>query len=318
LVDVSPIDKLYAVFPEVLLLAVIPARPPRSCIVRAAAKENRKMAETVSNRSKSNTPVPQRAPARNASSASGKGQRLWVRYWKQMRPNKVYPLEISTSGRGDGLPVTLRVVMAGAQVVPAEQTLDVANPRDKVTFYVTPLAKGKLRAECVEVLQDGAKIQEIRIPSKVCTQNRTLVWLALSLLIPWLILHYFVYSPVGFQAPLELDGTEKYVRHPWKDYAKGAEGADPRADRITHFVTDNTPDIKPLVGNNQDILDQYEDARAFPENAYIHLFRLYRDLGQPIALYVFLFFLLIAFISFAWRQEGRKTVYSKALPSSAE
>jgi hypothetical protein len=268
------------------------------------------MAETASKRSPSTTPRSIDEPQRSAASA--RGPSLTVRYWKKMRPNKVYPVVVSTKGRLDIGALTLRVVVAGAQVVPAEQPFDPANPSEKVTFYVTPLAKGPLRGERLEVLKDGVKIQEFRMPSRVCTQRPTLFWLCLSLLIPWLLMHYFMYSPIGFQAPLEENGTEKYIRRPWDDYYRPGFG-EPRSIRITEFVEDNTPDLK-LITSDKDILDQYDSIRTFPQKVYLHLFERYRETRQPIAFYVFLALLLIAFISFVLRQEGRKTLYGKPLP----
>jgi hypothetical protein len=229
-----------------------------------------------------------------------------------MRPNKVYPVTVGTKGRFDSAPLTLRLVVAGAQVVPAEQPFDLSNPGETVTFYVTPLAKGYLRGERLEVLQDGVKIQEFRMPSRTCTQRPTLGWLFLSLFIPWLLLHFLVYSPVGFQVPTKVDGTDEYVRKPSAEYYPPKKG-EPRAERITHFVQDNTPDLKDLT-SDKDMQEQYDSARDFPKKVYLHLFEMYRDSGQPIALYVFLALLLCAFISFVVRQEGRRTLHGKPLP----
>ena len=85
----------------------------------------------------------------------------------------------------------VRLIMAGAQVVPAEQTLDPSDGDAKVTFYVTPLAKGWLRGERVEVLQNGRKVGELRTAAKVTTQRLTLALLVLTFLVPWLLLGVF-------------------------------------------------------------------------------------------------------------------------------
>jgi hypothetical protein len=155
-------------------------------------------------------------PARQSTS----GPSLYIRYWKRMRPNKVYAVTVSLAGRGEAAPVTLRLLMAGAQVVPAEQVLNRAKGVDRATFYVTPLARGRLRGEHVEVLQDGNKIQELRIPSKVCTQWPALRWLFLAFFIPWLILHFLVYSPIGYQQDVNKDGSAKYVRLPAEEFIR--------------------------------------------------------------------------------------------------
>jgi hypothetical protein len=86
--------------------------------------------------------------------------------------------------------------MAGAQVVPSEQPLDPAKPDARATFYVTPLAKGWLHHECLEVLVDGRKVQEIPLPAKVSTQKMTWFLLALMILVPWFLLSWCKYSPI--------------------------------------------------------------------------------------------------------------------------
>ena len=100
------------------------------------------------------------------------------------------------------------------------------------------------------MIQDGRKIQELYLPSKVCTLRPTLLWLIAAFIVPWLLLHYLVYSPIGFQPPLNPDGTEAYVRRPNADYAPGSEKAEPRAERITHFIEDNTP-LSGLTGGKK-------------------------------------------------------------------
>src|SRR5947209_7143534 len=85
--------------------------------------------------------------------------RLRVRYFHKMKPARVHVAEVSWAGaaspqRGE---VTVRLIVAGAQVLPSEQTMDAAKPDRKVLFYVTPLAKGWLRNEKLEVISQGRK-----------------------------------------------------------------------------------------------------------------------------------------------------------------
>jgi hypothetical protein len=246
-----------------------------------------------------------------------------VRYWKRMRIHTVYPVVVRTSGgEGNGELLTVRLVMAGAQVVPAEQTIDPASPADTVTFYVTPLAHGGLRGERLEVLQGGRKVQEIRTPSRVTSQKGTLVWLFLALFIPWLLLHFFEYSPIGYQNPIKDDGTEVYVRRPWERYKSYKPGSDEllpdRPSRVmTEFIEDNTFDLKEWTGldKKNDIVVFYEDARKFPEKAYLHLFEQYHVLKLPLPFILFVVFMFIALISFLARTQARRKVYGKPLPA---
>jgi hypothetical protein len=240
-----------------------------------------------------------------------------------MRKGKVYPAVVSWvgAGRDGGEPVTVRLVMAGAQVVPSELVMDPNEPRATATFYVTPLADGGLRGEKLEVLHRGQKIQEIRTPASTTSQRGTLVWVVLAILIPWLLVHFFMYSPIGYKAPLNLDGTEKEVREPWKEKQKSLKdptkdvAVEDRAEEvITLRVKQNTPDLKATL---HDFFD-YEDVQKFPGEAYAHLFKNYRDMDQPLALYVFIALMIVAFISFLVRMEGRRRVTGKPLPLGDE
>src|SRR4051812_39329760 len=98
--------------------------------------------------------------------------------------------------------------MAGAQVVPAEQTLDPANFDDRATFYVTPLAKGWLRGERLEVLQNGRKVQEIRLPCKVTTQRWTWFFLLLTIFVGWWVVPLLV-EPLKAQPVLPRGAAER-------------------------------------------------------------------------------------------------------------
>jgi hypothetical protein len=126
-----------------------------------------------------------------------------------MKPQRVYPLTVEvprgSGGRllpaGSGEAVVVRPLIPGAVVVPAEQRLDVARPGSQVTFSVTPLAKGRLPNPRVEVLQHGRVVQEIGLRMKGVTQRMTWWLLALTLLVPSLLLYYGRYYPVTGTIP---------------------------------------------------------------------------------------------------------------------
>src|SRR5262249_3567896 len=130
------------------------------------------------------------------ASAASKGQRtnLKVRFYARMKPQRVYPLVVEVPGRsrtatpgGLGEAVTVRPLIPGAVVVPAEQTLDVSKPGNKATFQVTALARGRFPNSCVEVSQPGRPKQTIPIGVRGVTQRRTWVLLGLAVLIPALL-----------------------------------------------------------------------------------------------------------------------------------
>ncbi|MCC6417443.1 MAG: hypothetical protein IT429_04265 [Gemmataceae bacterium] len=139
------------------------------------------------------TAAPERtaASARDASLAAETPQ-VQVRYYRRMRPHRVYPFVVSWKGRGRGShPVILRLVVGGAQVVPFEQTLDPGDANARAIFFVTPLVKGHLRGERLEVVQQGRKVQEVRLPCRATTQRKTWFLLALTVAVAWWVVPLF-------------------------------------------------------------------------------------------------------------------------------
>jgi hypothetical protein len=191
---------------------------------------------------------PQRStgPARDSGRSTGSGQ-VQVRYYRRMRPNRVYPVVVSwrESGRGPG-PVVVRLLMAGAQVVPAEQTLDPANPDDRATFYVTPLARGWLRGERLEVLQNGRKVQEIRLPCKVTTQWLTWVLLLLTIVVGWWVVPLLV-EPIREAEPPNVPE----VKERFKDFPPDVQRLYPYLYQLTHLDErlEFEPDKKAIVSH---------------------------------------------------------------------
>src|SRR5947207_865510 len=94
------------------------------------------MPESPPSRGRTTTTQRSVAPSKESARSTAAPQ-LQVRYYKKMRPNRVYPVVVGWKPTGAGRssagnPVLLRLVMAGAQVVPAEQPLDPADPDAKV------------------------------------------------------------------------------------------------------------------------------------------------------------------------------------------
>src|SRR5262245_57073851 len=99
---------------------------------------------------------PMPTPVRSASSSGGASlPPVEVAYYRRMKLQRVYPFVVCWR-RGarptPGEKVTVRLLMAGAQVLPAEQALDAGNPNAQATFFVTPLARGWLRAQRLEIV----------------------------------------------------------------------------------------------------------------------------------------------------------------------
>jgi hypothetical protein len=126
---------------------------------------------------------------------------LRVKYHSRMRLQRLYPVEVRWNTRErapETAPsITVRLIMAGAQVVPTEHTMTPAHPENPAIFYVTPLARGSLRHEKLEILSGGKKVQEIPLNARVVSQKTTYILLALAFLVPWFLVNYGHYDPVG-------------------------------------------------------------------------------------------------------------------------
>jgi hypothetical protein len=222
-----------------------------------------------------------------------------------MRPNRVYPFVVSWKGGARAAaPVTVRLVMAGAQVVPAEQTLEPGGD-GRVTFNVTPIARGWLRGERLEVLKDGRKVQEIRLPCKATTQWPTWVFLLLTIFVAWWVVPIFTDPTKEPRTPTEQDILEG---NPVMN-DEGSKAITIRVKRylprllpaVEHYlpkqVAQNlTKDVPEQIGASVYILYDYEVNQHYPIaesllgllilltllSWFIHLERRKRRVGRPL------------------------------------
>src|SRR5271163_2498335 len=107
---------------------------------------------------KGKPPAPRKEPqTRRETATSTVPAELRVVYPSRMKPQRVYTLIVTTSkaAKETTEPVVLRPIIPGALVTPAEQKLDASRAGDKATFAVTPLARGRLPAPRIEVVQGG-------------------------------------------------------------------------------------------------------------------------------------------------------------------
>ena len=240
--------------------------------------------------------------AREHGRATGTPQ-VQVRYYRRMRPNRVYPFVVSwRGGARAAAPVTVRLVMAGAQVVPAEQVL--GPNEDRATFYVTPIAKGWMRGERLEVLQDGRKVQEIRLPGKVTTQRLTWVLLLLTIFVAWWIVPLLT---VEARAAKRQTDTEIAEDAP-KQYERG-----PTA--ITMHINRYLP--PPLPALDQHLPDVARALETVPEYVGSSVYMLYdfqTHRGIPIAEGLLGVLILLTLLSWYTHLERRKRRVGKPLP----
>jgi hypothetical protein len=128
---------------------------------------------------------------------------LLVRFYARMRRHRVYPFQVSLQkynpGRGvadSATPVTVRPMIPGAVVTPAELELRPGHPESQSTFYVTPMAKGSLRGASVQLLSRGSVIQQVATPCRSVTQRLTLLLGLLTILVTALLLYYLKFHPL--------------------------------------------------------------------------------------------------------------------------
>jgi hypothetical protein len=123
---------------------------------------------------------------------------LEASWYCTMKSRRVYPLVVRVPpGQGSvpidspsGVVVTLRAVVPGALVAPAELPLEVSRPGAAATFHVTPLARGRLPEARVLVLSGRRPVHEL--PVRMAARTQRLAWtlLVLALVVPALLVRY--------------------------------------------------------------------------------------------------------------------------------
>ncbi|MBI3407780.1 MAG: hypothetical protein HY040_05415 [Planctomycetes bacterium] len=225
---------------------------------------------------------------------------LKVSYYSRMKQARVYPVTVSwpQDGKGGGgKKITVRLLAAGAQVVPSEHTIE---PAATATFYVTPLARGWLGAERVEVLHEGRKIQEIPMATNVVSRRSVCVLLFLTIFLPWFILTYLKYGPIRDD-----------ISHA---DAAGNKLAIPNVIRIERFIYANLPALPDV----EFVRDQKWLQEGY--NIYVpqllagtigDIIRFSRE--QPLAFIVFCVFLVLTLLAALTTRDKTKRAWSKRL-----
>lgn len=142
--------------------------------------------------------------ARDAARGAGTTEvRVSARFYRRMKPQRVYPLVVELQGGSapGAAPVFIQAIVPGAQVTPQELTLDPAAPGHKAVFYVTPLAKGKLPAARLDVFHQGRLVQEMKLSLRASTQCLTWLLAALTVLVPAALLYTTVFYPLTGSVP---------------------------------------------------------------------------------------------------------------------
>jgi len=274
---------------------------------------------------------------------------LQVRYYRRMHRQRVYAVTVSWHNKderrppaGTG-PVLLRLLMAGAQVVPSEQPLDPARRDARATFYVTPLARGWLRGERLEVLVDGRKVQEMPLMVNVSSQKMTWVLLALTILVPWCLLTYFkgplvepMVTATG-QPPIGQMGQMPMGQMPKGKMPKGkmpkgpmqkAEVPDgqmaagerekrrpPRSsgEVLEARIKENVPAVPEFINENVPaVRDSLLDARRFLADVYDTVLR--ESVNNHLAFYAGSCLLFLTIISWWVHKEKRKRRVGMPIP----
>jgi hypothetical protein len=183
---------------------------------------------------------------------------------------RVYPLVVSLPAKASGTAgaVAVRPLIPGALVTPAELILDSAKSDTQATFYVTPVARGRLPKARVQLHRQGSLLQEVTLPMKAVTQRLTWVLLALTILVPAFLLYTTKYNKMTGTVPRSMAPTPEDVR---------AEPATPPIAR--------EPTIKNMPGRPGELLEYRlkEELPVIPHvDASAHLAR-WLGIGYDLA-----------------------------------
>jgi hypothetical protein len=227
---------------------------------------------------------------------------LSVRYYRLMKPQRVSTAEVSwkkarKSGelRGE---VTVRLIVAGAQVVPSEQTMNVARPDAKAVFYVTPLARGWLRNEKLEVISQGRKVQEIPLATKVVSQRLTWFLLFCTFFVPWFISEFIKYGAMSEIRHV----NDRVIYH------------DVEKEATKHIKENVPPPLKALEGTPVERF--LLDIPGYVGWAYREVWGVTNI--EPIAYYSAIFFFGLTVISWVFHTPKRSKRTGKPIPVLAE
>jgi hypothetical protein len=213
---------------------------------------------------------------------------LRVRYYGRMKKQRVYNVLVTWDSefayRGPEQSVVVRLIAGGAQVVPAEVRLDPNNSRDQAFFHVTPLAKGWLRGQKMEVVVNGKKVQEIQLQSRVVSQRWTWLFFFLVFLAPWFVLEY-----VKTDTALSENEAQKLA---------------------VDSIAANVPDTPGFLADGA-VHTGLLDFREFLGRLYGKIHRLAWE--QPLTFYVGLGFFVLMLLSAFVHRDKRRTRVGKPL-----
>jgi hypothetical protein len=222
---------------------------------------------------------------------------LRVRYYR------VYAVDVfwQTTAKPQRGELTVRLIGAGAQILPAEQIMDAGTPDAKAVFYVTPLAKGWLANQKLEVLAQGCKVQEIPMASKVTSQRLTWFLLLCTILVPWFITEELKHSPMTDTSRL---GKAKGDQIIYRKIAKEVED----------YIKDNVPALPDFLKDTfvEKGLLQARSAVAASYQKVVEI-----ATWEPIAFYVGTILFALTLISAFIHKPKRTSTVGKPIPLSA-
>ena len=145
-------------------------------------------------------------PTATAAASPSFDRRATVRYFEQMYPQRNYPLvvafsqsvlrqvalaEVKQVGSDQRITltkespwVTIQPILPGCLVTPSQARVDLTPALTSVTFWVTPLALGRVEDASIEVRQGDALACRVSIPIRVVTQTLAKVSAVASALSP--------------------------------------------------------------------------------------------------------------------------------------
>jgi hypothetical protein len=228
-----------------------------------------------------------------------------VTFYRRMKMQRVYPVVVrwrQGAAPAPGHTASVRLLLAGAQVVPAELRLDPAKPTDQAAFYVTPLARGWLRAQRLEILFDGRKVQELPLASKAVTQRLALCLLVLTFVVPWLVHSYVVHSPYRYAE--RLDPATR---------AKAYDIVSDVGERFEKSLAESLPDMPAVVDEYVPAINEgLKQGRHQVAHAYGQLVNASQT--EPYTFYAFLIMLGLTVFAALTHRDVRRRRVGKPIP----
>jgi len=246
---------------------------------------------------------------------------LQCRYYWKMKPQRVFPLTVELPKKKEppkieGGVVVVRASIPGAEVTPQEQRLDVTQAGNKVHFYVTPLARGRLPDAHLEVFVPGQPRLDVKLGMRASGQKLAGTLLLLALLVPWLIGQYTVgpWRPTGRVTYSIRDAINPNIERRIEREGRPEEVVGKNVKEFFEKDIGKKPLLNEKWSDGPEFLSDFvlsESASKWASSTYEWTLLAVRDFRLRTILFIFL--LLLSFVAWSFGRP-RRTLVRKSIP----